>query len=205
MPNAITRPYRQVARAATTDALRERICAEFLVLFGERWLGDITLDEVAARAGTTRQTVIRLFGGKDGLVDALADDVHDAMDREAIGGPASSLRQFAADLVAKYEVHGDVTVHALAQERRHPSLRCALNRGRALHRAGLGAALAPWLDRLPRGGADRMDALVAATDVYFWQLLRRDYGRSPDQVARTMRFMLTALLAPAILEEEALP
>ncbi len=202
MPDTATRPYRQVARANATEALRQRISAEFLALFGERWLDDITLDEVAARAGTTRQTVIRFFGGKDELVDAFADDVRDAVDQAATRGPASSLGQLAADFVARYEAHGDVMIHALAQERRHASLGRALARGRASHRAGLRAALAPWLDRLPGNGADRMDALVAATDVYLWQLLRRDSGRSPDKVARTMQAMLAALLSPATTGKE---
>lgn len=34
-------------------------------------IDEITLDEVAASVGTTRQTVIRLFGGKDGLLEAV--------------------------------------------------------------------------------------------------------------------------------------
>src|SRR2546423_13690457 len=62
-----TRPYRQEQRAATVAANRERILQAALDLFAELPMEQITLAAVAERAGVGVQTVIRRFGGKDGL------------------------------------------------------------------------------------------------------------------------------------------
>jgi hypothetical protein len=46
-----------------------------------------------------------------------------------------------------------------------------------------------------------LDALVIATDVYAWKLLRRDMGRSRDATAATIESMIRALLAdPSVLQ-----
>src|SRR5712692_9898103 len=66
------RVYHQTARAAAAEELRQRVVTTFYKLLLSRWVDEITLDDVAASAGTTRQTVIRLFGGKEGLVEAIA-------------------------------------------------------------------------------------------------------------------------------------
>ena len=56
------RPYRQTARAAAAESLRQRVVTAFNDLLLSRWIDEITLDEVAASAGTTRQTVARQSG-----------------------------------------------------------------------------------------------------------------------------------------------
>ena len=70
------RIYHQTARAASTESLRQKIIMSFNDLLLVRWIDEITLDEVAAAAGTTRQTVIRLFGGKEGVLSAAIDLLH---------------------------------------------------------------------------------------------------------------------------------
>jgi hypothetical protein len=39
-----------------------------------------------------------------------------------------------------------------------------------------------------------LDALVVATDVYGWKMLRRDLERSPAATARTMKCLIRATL-----------
>jgi AcrR family transcriptional regulator len=73
-PRPKRRQYRQVARAqAATETARKAIDA-FTVSAGERWFDDITLQEVATRAGVTVRSVIRRFGSKEGLVKAMVED-----------------------------------------------------------------------------------------------------------------------------------
>jgi len=51
---------------------------------------------------------------------------------------------------------------------------------------------------LPAEAVERsrlIDALVVATDVYAWKLLRRDRGLSVDEVRDRMLLMTSALLA----------
>jgi TetR/AcrR family transcriptional repressor of uid operon len=54
------------------DAISERILDAALALAGASGLRNLTMDDVARRAGVGRMTVYRRFGGKEALVDALA-------------------------------------------------------------------------------------------------------------------------------------
>src|SRR5277367_5466721 len=96
------RPYRQKARAAAAESLRQRVVKAFHDLLLSRWIDEITLDEVAVSVGTTRQTVIRLFGGKDGLLQAVMDLVRaEAVPRMSMPDNASG-RAALETLIAHY-------------------------------------------------------------------------------------------------------
>lgn len=181
MPRA-KRTYRQTARAAASEELRQLIATTFYRLLLSRWVDEITLDEVAAAAGTTRQTVIRLFGGKEGLLGSV-EATASARAQPRISLPRSySTKRALRALVEHYEVMGDVTVRLLAQEERHPALRPALERGRREHRAWV----AKWFGNSMTGveRERQITRLVVATDVYTWKLLRRDFGNSQKEVTR---------------------
>src|ERR1700722_1610049 len=104
------RPYRQTARAAAAESLRRAVVTAFNDLLLSRWIDEITLDEVAASAGTTRQTVIRLFGGKDGLLEAVIAVVRaEAVPRTSMPADDSGRAALEA-LIAHYEAVGDMDV-----------------------------------------------------------------------------------------------
>ena len=64
-----------------------------------------------------------------------------------------------------------------------------------MHRTWIGQTFAPWLDRLDEPGRTAAhDALVVATDLYVWKLVRRDMGRSRAALAALMRRMIAAAL-----------
>ena len=68
--------------------------------------------------------------------------------------------------------------------------------GRREHRSWCERIFAPFLP--PAGHAARqgaVDAVVAATDVYLWKLLRRDLKRSPDAVQGVMRKLLSGMIS----------
>jgi len=186
------RSYRQTARAAAAESLRQRVVAAFRDLLLRRWIDEITLDEAAASAGTTRQTVIRLFGGKDGLLEAVADLVRaEAAPRISMLGDVTGRTALEA-LIAHYEVSGDMVVRFLAQEERHPALRPLLAQGRREHRAWVAERFGSARSVL--GGLERdeqITRLVVATDIYTWKLLRRDFGGSQDDVLRLMGAMIS--------------
>ena len=80
---------------------------------------------------------------------------------------------------------------------RHAALREHLALGRRLHRDWIARVFATDLE--PLGAKDRqaaLDALVVATDVYTWKLLRRDMGRGMTATQATnvgmIRWTLTA-------------
>ena len=68
------RAYRQSARATATAATRHRIVDGMVALAHERLTIEITLDDVARRAGVSVATVLRHFGSRDGLFDAAVRD-----------------------------------------------------------------------------------------------------------------------------------
>jgi len=194
MPRA-RRIYRQTARAAASEELRQTIATTFYKLLLSRSVDEITLDEVATAAGTTRQTVIRLFGGKEGLLGSI-EAVASATAQPRIALPRNlSIRQALQTLTQHYEVMGDVTIRLLAQEERHPALRPALERGRREHRAWV----AKWFPSSLKGveRERQITRLVVATDVYTWKLLRRDFGNSQKEVTRLVAGMIERLTGEA--------
>jgi AcrR family transcriptional regulator len=181
------RSYRQTARAAAAESLRQRVVTSFHDLLLRRWIDEITLDEVAASAKTTRQTVIRLFGGKDGLLNAVIDLLR-AKAAQRISMPDDvSGRSALKALIAHYEVAGDMVVRFLAQEERHEALRPLLAHGRREHRAWVAERFGSTQGRMSDLERERqITRLVVATDIYTWKLLRRDFGKSQSEVVLLM-------------------
>jgi AcrR family transcriptional regulator len=170
--NCAKRTYSMHLRAAKANATRARIRQAALELHAEHLWDDFTLDEVAARAGTTVQTVLRIYGSKEALsvlaMEASADRVRPA---PPPGDVAAAVRVLYDD----YEDIGDRVIRYLADELRHPALASKVELGRQAHRKWVETAFASQL-RARRGAArERMlHALIVATDVYVWKLLRRD-------------------------------
>lgn len=179
------RGYDMTARAQKTAETGERILDAALRAFRTRAWDEVRLDDVAADAETTVQTVIRRFGGKDGLFDALVEREAPRVEADR-AAPVGDAAAAIAILVDHYEKDGDWVLRFLAQEERVPRLAAVVAQGRASHRA--------WCARC--FGVDeprRLDAHVAATDLTVWKLLRRDLGRSRDDVVGTMRALVAGL------------
>lgn len=189
------RKYRQSARAEAAAGTHQRIVQAFIGFLRDRWLDEITLNEVAEAAGVTVQTVIRRFSGKEGLLKAAVEVLDREIDqrREA---PVGDLRQIVEGLVRDYEEIGDMVVRCLAQEERNPVLKILLDTGRREHPKWLAESFAPWLSGLsPERREQRMAELIAVTDVYIWKLLRRDHGKTPAQYADVLYSLVAKLLA----------
>jgi AcrR family transcriptional regulator len=184
-----------VTRAASTAATGERILDATVEIFWEKPSLQFSLDDIASRAGVTVQTVIRRFGGKDGLIVAAiereATRVAATRDPARVNTPAEAIRQ----LVDHYEALGDRVIHMLAEEVRTPALRRVTDTGRQFHRE--------WCERVfqaalsTRTGADRkrrLAELVAVCDVYTWKLLRRDGGLSRRQTELSLLELVEPLM-----------
>ena len=189
------RRYRQSARAEAADQTRQRIVDAFIACAGERWFDEITLEEIARRASVNVRTVIRQFGGKEGLVEGFVEYRLPELSARRAAAPGD-VDGYVERLFELYEDLGDVSVRLLAQEHRYPILAPLLKAGRDAHRDITAAAFEPWLARLPRAKrAQALDALVAASDVYIWKLFRRDMAQERAAAKATMRLMLDAILA----------
>lgn len=169
-----TRSYEQGARAEAAELTHRRILDVFVALARSKWLEDITLAEIASEAGVTVQTIIRRFGGKDGLISAFPSTIGPDIEARRAAGSASHASAVTA-LVDDYELTGDFLVRMLAQEHRYEVLGPMLNVGRVHHRRSTEDAFADVLMHLKGAARERhLKSLIAATDVYVWQIFRRD-------------------------------
>jgi AcrR family transcriptional regulator len=184
-----------VVRAASAAATGERILDAAVELFWESPGEQASLDEVARRAGVTVQTVIRRFGGKEGLFAAAAEREAGRVQRQRDATPAGDVAGAVRELVEHYEKMGDRVLRLLAEEERVPQLREIADRGRAYHRDWCARVFAHALEsREGVEGRRRLAQLVTVCDVYAWKLLRRDAGLSRRQTELALVELLEPLL-----------
>ena len=188
-----TRSYHQIARAESAEATGRRIADAFLALLMKEWFDEITLDQVAEDAGVTVQTVVRRFGGKEGLLEIAVAIFGDQV-KTPRAAPPGDLDRIVSNLLADYERTGDAVIRMLALEGRHAAIEPALKLGRTEHRGWVSAAFAEELRKFDPPACQRaLDALVIATDVYTWKLLRRDMRRSAQETARAIKNLIHAI------------
>ncbi len=188
------RPYRMGARAEKAAETGRRIL-EATIALGPELLSDrASLDDVAAQAGVTVQTVIRRFGSKEELLAAASREAGRRVCEQRAEAPVGDVGGAVENLVEHYEEWGYVMARFLAQEDRFPAIRALTDSGRALHREWVERAFAPMLEgREGRGRERRLAQLIALTDLAVWKLLRRDLGLSRDQTELAIEELLTAL------------
>jgi AcrR family transcriptional regulator len=187
-----TRTYTMTARARGVEKTRVRIIDACVSLHSERPVSEIGLDDIAARAGVSVQTVLRHFGSRAGLEEAsLARAKQAVVDerRTPVGDVAAAVRV----IVDHYEHRGDQALLMLAQEGHQPLMARITGDGKALHRRWVEDVFAPYLDDVV-DPAELTDLLVVATDVYTWKLLRRDRGLGRARTERRMRHLVERVL-----------
>ena len=183
-----TRTYTMTARAEAAEATRRRVLDAMITLAGERPFAEITLDAVARRASVSVNTVMRQFGGRDGLMTAAMDTAMAETEEERrapAGDPAAAMRI----IVDHYERRGRTALLMLAQEEHDEFARKVTDRGKAVHRDWVRDAFSPDTD-----DDAVLDLLVVATDVYTWKLLRLDRGHSRTATEHLMHDLVTAIL-----------
>jgi AcrR family transcriptional regulator len=185
------RPYRMGARAKAAAATAERLLQAAWEQFASRPYEDVRLTDVATAAGVSAQTLHLRFGSKEELFAAafahwgLAEV--SAREEAPVDDPAAAI----TNLFDHYEHHGAAILRMLSQEERIPAVAEMTEAGRAYHRAWSAKTFAPLLAGL-RGGrrAARTAAILAATDVSVWKVLRLDTGLSREEAEAAVVVML---------------
>ena len=190
------RGYRMAARARAAERTGHDILAATAALWRERPMDEITLAAIAKRAGVSVRTVIRRFGSRDGVIAACIETDAAGIRTERDQAPAGDVVAAVDVLLSHYERDGDAVLRTLVLEDSLPAARAIVQAGREAHRAWCSRVFAPYLPPSAGDAHDvRLDAFVAATDLYAWKLLRRDLRRSPEQTRQVMRALVDGIAA----------
>ncbi len=197
------RTYDMTLRARRAAETTERIVVATERLLATGAASEATLRAIADATGVTQQTVLRHMGSREGCFRATAERVAERVREQRERVRPGDVPGAIATLIAHYEEEGRLVLNLLAQEQGDdPFPHEAVAEGRAYHRAWVERILRPAAVGTERDGArgnaerERTDALVAATDLYTWKLLRHDLGRSVAEteavVLRSVRSVLAA-------------
>ncbi len=190
------RQYTMSARADAARQTGERILTAAFDRFEVAVFDEVTLDQIAADAGVTVQTVIRRFGSKEGIIRALTHVMQAQVAAQRSDAPVGDVAGAVTNLLAHYEAVGDLMMHLLRQENRVPAFAEVTARGRTVHAEWCARVFAPWLDARSGVGRRRLSAqLVAICDVYTWHLLRRQQGLTQRQTTLALLELLEGTLS----------
>ncbi len=185
------RPYRQVARAQTAAATRQRILDATEALLREHTARAVAITTVAQAADTTVPTVLRHFATKDILVwSALAaalTRIRAARPRMTAGDHLGAARVLAEEYERDAPLLG-------AAETALPDARRELEAASRLHRDWLARTFARSLSPLPPVvHRRRLAQLVAVSGPEPWRVLRETERLGPRQAQAALAELLRAL------------
>jgi AcrR family transcriptional regulator len=200
------RAYKQVARAKAQEQTRETLLRVATEEVEQDSWSQSSLESVAGRAGVSKQTVLRHFGSKQGMLDAVISRTSSLVVKERNQAPIGDIPGAVANLMRHYERYGDIMVRLLpyrdavvrvmGSEGSNPLTR-AVDHGHEIHEAWVSRTFEPQLAKLdPRTRERRLAQLVAICDVYVWKILRRDIGLERAHVEEAVVEMIERLLAP---------
>lgn len=187
----MTRPYDMTNRSRSASQTRERIVSATENLLASSPVEEVTLLAIADGAGVTVQTVLRHLGSRDGCFRAVRERVERRVQQQRESSAPGDVAAAIAGLMAHYEADGRLVLNLLSQESLDGFAAEAARSGRNYHRAWVDRCLGP---RLGRRDEATLDALVAATDLYVWKLLRLDLGRSAPQTEAVVTGLVHAIL-----------
>lgn len=182
------------ARAAAVEEATARILDAAEELYWENPARPVALNAVAARADVSVHSIIRRFGGQEGVFEAALARAIERVSAQRDDADPGELDSVVAAIVAHYEQFGDRALALLAAEQSSASVKAVADRGRRVH--------VEWCERMfaralsARRGAERrrlLAQLVTVCDVYTWMLLRRQRGLSRRETERALAELLGPL------------
>ncbi|MBI3929398.1 MAG: TetR/AcrR family transcriptional regulator [Armatimonadetes bacterium] len=189
------RSYHQARRAQSTRRTREHLIEAAVELFSKQLFEATSLNEIAAAAGTTPQTLLRHFGSKEGLFQSALQASTEQVRREREAAPVGDIPGAVANLAEHYRQWGERVLRLLAREDASAQVRRVTDTGRTLHAEWVERTFGPQLDR-HRGNlrSQKLDGLIALTDVYVWKVLCLDRKRTTGEYASLLEGLIRAVV-----------
>jgi AcrR family transcriptional regulator len=193
-----TRTYTKVARAAAEERTRTALLDAATAAFFEYSWDQLTLEIVARRAGVTKQTLLRHFRSKDGLLEECFRRAFEEVRAQRMAAPADDIEGAVENLLEHYEAVGERALKLGAMDTDGPIAEMGL-RAREFHYTWVEHAFGFWLNRAHGKQRTRLRAvLIALCDVQTWAILTRDLALPRSEVRATLLLSIRRLL-----EEEA--
>lgn len=192
------RPYKSERRTAAADETRARILSAARALMAGASDRPFSLDSVAKEAGVTRLTVYNQFESKQGLLEAVFDDMARAsrlMEEIpalfALEDPRAALRRFVSIMCRFWQYHREAMPRFDALTRLDAEVAASLKARRERRRT----VFETLVKRLKggRADADLVDLLYALTGFDMFESLSV-HGRTPQAVEVLMQGMVQAAL-----------
>ncbi len=189
------RTYRQTVRAEKQERTRQALLdAAEDAFFSGRW-EQISLTEMAAGARVTKQTLLRHFSSKEGLLEQAMARGRRRVRDQRWRAPAHDLPGAVDNLLDHYEEVGERALKIAAASGGGDAMVETGHIARQLHYDWVEHAFGAWLKQR-RGRARTRDraALIALCDVHTWWLLSHDLGLPRYEVRATLIRAIKGLL-----------
>jgi AcrR family transcriptional regulator len=188
------RSYTKVVRAEAEERTRAALldAADEAFLSGP-W-GQASLDTIARDAGVTKQTLLRHFGSKDGLLEQTLGRAMAEVGEQRFSSPRDDITGAVENLLEHYEAVGGRAMRSSNMEVEGPLADLGL-RARQFHYQWIEHAFGSWLERAaPVDRARLRAALIAMCDVQAWWILSHDLELPRREVRAILILIITRLL-----------
>ena len=191
------RGYVKVARAEAEEqtrvALLEAADEAFLSGPWER----ASLEGIAGAAGVTKQTLLRHFGSKDGLLERVLLRAFDEVEAQRLSVPTDDIAGAVDNLLEHYELRGGRAMRSSNLDM-NGSLADLARRARQFHYDWVDLAFGAWLATACSAERRRLRAaLIAVCDVQAWWILTHDLELPRAEVRATLILTINRLLGEA--------
>jgi AcrR family transcriptional regulator len=190
------RPYKKVARAESQQQTRDALLDAAEQELSESGWSKTSLEKLAAKAGVTKQTALRHFGSKEGLIEAAIRRTSEIVRKERARAPVGDVPGAVRNLMDHYERWGNVVMRVLAEEHRISLVRKVTDRGRQVHYEWVDYAFGPQLEGLDEEACRRRRAaLIVICDVHTWWLFSHELGLGRAEISVILVDLIERLLA----------
>ncbi|MEY2571108.1 MAG: hypothetical protein QOE63_1458 [Acidimicrobiaceae bacterium] len=192
MNAGLGRTYSSALRAEQAEQTRDRVVRAAVDLLSESDPGDLSMNEVAARAGVSVRTVYRNFATREALLDGVVDWIGGRLSRRV--GPPPTTR-------ADYVEAAPAVIAALFEMEPLYRALFATTAGRGSHRRGkterlkdIQGAFATEMEGMDEDQARRFAAVVHLVSSSTGALFMKDYwGLEVDEIGQALQWAIRTL------------
>jgi AcrR family transcriptional regulator len=187
-----SRTYSSPLRAEQAEQTRDRIVQAAVDLLSEGDAGDLSMGDVASRAGVSVRTVYRNFATREDLLDGVIGWISTRLSRD-VGPPPSTREEYELRAPEVIRIVGDIEplYRALFATRAGRESHLRANKERA---SEIGRSFAAELKGMDEEARRRFSALVHLVSSSNAVLFMKDYWElSDEEIGQTLRWAITTL------------